>query len=209
MIVAGLAGLIAWATTVSNRPAPAVRKGPGFERFEPGWTSAMAKAGVEATFPPAPVELTEVVPTGRQPFEATFTAEEITALLNVYTYDSDLAGQGASLSEAAASFPAPGVGALRGALSASGSTYEAAIEGPVEYSAKGIDSPGATSLTVEGFNVGGERRQQASDAVVAYLNMYLRAAPGLTVESAEIVEGGLRVKGAAPARLEHPVPTPK
>ena len=105
-----------------------------------------------------------------------------------------------------ASFPQPGVGSLSGKLATGGSAYDATIVGPVAYTATGIDSPGATSLTVEGFSVGGDRRKQASEAVIAYLNMYVRAAPGLTVQSAEIVEGGIRVKGLAPERLEHPPP---
>jgi len=208
LAVAGIVGLIVWAVVTSDRAAPVSHPEPSFESYEPGWTSAMAKAGVEATFPGGPVELTEVRPTGRRPFEATFTAEEITALLNVYRFEADLGGQSVSISDATAEFPAPGVGALSGTLSAGGSTYSAAIEGPLVHTAKGIDSPGATSLTVEGFGVGGERRRQATEAMVAYLNRYLMAAPGLTVQSARILEGGLQVSGTAPASLEHPAPTP-
>ena len=167
----------------------------------------MAKAGVEATFPAGPVDLTQVSPSGSEPFEATFTAEEITALLNVYRYEADLSGQSVSFTRAQAAFPKPGVGALAGTLSAQGSNYSAEIAGPVTYAATGIDSPGATSLKVEGFNVGGARRRQASDAVIAYLNLYLRAAPGLTIEDARIVADGVYVKGSAPTRLEHPAPS--
>jgi hypothetical protein len=167
----------------------------------------MAKAGVEATFPAGPVDITQVSPSGSVPFEATFTAEEITALLNVYRYQADLTGQSVSFTRASAAFPRPGVGALSGTLSAGGSNYSAEIEGPVTYTATGIDSPGATSLKVEGFNVGGERRRQASDAVISYLNLYVRAAPGLTIEDARVVADGVYVKGSAPALLEHPAPS--
>jgi len=205
VLLVAVVALVVWAATFSNSTPPQ-RTGPGFERFEPGWSSAMAKAGVEATFPAGPVDLTQVSPTGSEPFEATFTAEEITALLNVYRYDADLSGQSVSFARAQADFPKPGVGALAGTLSAQGSRYSAEIEGPVTYSATGIDSPGATSLKVEGFTIGGVRRRQASDAVIAYLNLYLRAAPGLTIEDARIVADGVYVKGSAPARLEHPAP---
>ncbi len=207
VLLAAVVALVVWAATFSKSSTPAQRTGPGFERFEPGWSSAMAKAGVEATFPPEPVDITQVSPSGSRSFEATFTAEEITALLNVYRYTADLTGQSVSFTRGRAAFPKPGVGALGGTLSAGGSNYAAEIAGPVTYTATGIDSPGATSLTVEGFNVKGERRQQASDAVISYLNLYLRAAPGLTIEDARIVEDGVYVKGSAPTRLEHPAPS--
>lgn len=178
----------------------------GIAQYEPAWSSAMAKAGVEATFPPSPVDVSEVRATGKQPFEATFTAEEISALMNVYRYEGEIQQQRFSLRRVKASFPSDGVGSLSGSLIAGNTSYFARIEGPVTYSPTGIDSPGATKLEVEGFTVSGERRTQASDAVIAYLNMYVRAAPGLIVERAEIVDDGLSVKGSAAQRLEHPAP---
>ncbi len=205
VVLVGLIGLVVWAVLASRKPV-VVREAPRFDRFEPAWASAMAKAGVEATFPAGPVDVTMAKPFGRVPFEATFTAEEITALLNVYRYQGGIGGQDVSFESPEAAFPRPGVGSLSGQLATGGSSYSATIVGPVTYAATGIDSPGATELTVEGFSVRGDRRTQASEAVIAYLNMYVRAAPGLTVQSAEIVQDGLRVTGSAPARLEHPPP---
>jgi hypothetical protein len=205
-VIAGLTALVVWAVRVSHT-APPVAEAPAFTRFKPAWASAMAKAGVEATFPVAAVDLTQVIARGRVPFEATFTAEEVTALLNVYRYRADLAGQQVSFLEPVVAFPEAGTGSLGGRLQAADSVYSASITGPVVYTATGIDSSGATELTVEGFSVGGERRAQATDAVIAYLNLYVHDAPGLTVESAQIVDGGLHVKGSAPARLEHPAVT--
>jgi hypothetical protein len=207
VVTVGLAGLVVWAIAVSRAPRR-VAEPPSFSRFEQAWTSAMAKAGVEATFPPAPVELTEVVAHGRVAFDATFTADEVTALLNVYPYKAVIGGQQVSFLDPVVAFPAAGTGALSGRLQAGESAYSASIAGPVAYTATGIDSPGATELTVEGFSVGGQRRAQATEAIIAYLNLYLRAAPGLTIERAEIVDGGLHAKGSAPARLEHPRVSP-
>jgi hypothetical protein len=124
--------------------------------------------------------------------------------MNTYTFTTEIAGTAVSISNIAVEFPAPGVAQATGRLVAGPDSYSFEITIPLERSATGIDSPGATSLRVEGFSVGGERRRQASDALVAYLNMYTRAAPGLIVEQAEIVDGGLSVTGSAPAKLEHP-----
>jgi len=201
--LAALIALVVWAVGVSNRPAPRAEP-PRFDRFERAWSSAMAKAGVEATFPAGPVEVTTVVATGRVPFEATFTAEEMTALVNVYPFTTDIAGQTISLGNPEVGFPAAGVGTLAGSLETGGSRYDAVITAPVTWGLSGIESPGATELTVEGFSVGGDRRRQATTALIEYLNAYVVAAPGLSVDGAEIVDGGVRVSGFAPASIEHP-----
>jgi len=164
----------------------------------------MAKAGVEATFPVGPVSVETVVTDGLVPFSATFTADEIGALLNVYPFESKMAGLDATLSDVEVAFPQAGVAVVGARLVSDGTGYSIRMTLPLEHTPKGIDSPGATELSVEGFSVGGTRRQQASDALVAYLNLYLGAAPGLIVERASIVEGGLVVDGSAPQRLEHP-----
>lgn len=201
-VIVGLAAVVVWA--LASRSQPSTVALPRFDRFEPAWSSAMQKAGVEATFPAGPVQIEDLLATGRRPFEATFTAEEVSALMNVYVYDTEVAGQDVGVKDVAVGFPGPGVGSIEGELLSGGSSYGVKATAPLTYSAKGIASPGLTSLAVEGFSIGGSRRQQAGDALVAYLNTYLRAAPGLTVERAEITTEGLRVKGSAPAALEHP-----
>lgn len=204
LLLAGLAALVVWAVMSTRGDAPTPTPAPTFDRFETAWRSAMAKAGVEATFPAGPVDLSSLRVTGSRSFEATFTAEEITALLNVYPYAPESQAESFGLDDVEVGFPAEGVGALSGTLTTGDSTYDARIEGPIAYLATGIDSPGATSLVVEGFTVGGDRRAQATEAVVAYLNTYVRAAPGLVLERAAIVQGGVSVKGSAPQRIENP-----
>lgn len=201
-VVVGLVAVVVWA--LSSRSQPSTVALPSFDRFEPAWSSAMQKAGVEATFPAGPVQIQEVFTTGRKPFEATFTAEEISALMNVYPYQLDVSGQDVAATDVSVTFPSPGVGSIQAKLLYDGAPYDAQATAPVTYSAKGISSPGLTSLRVEGFSIGGSRREQAGDALIGYLNMYVRAAPGLTIEQAEIASEGLRVKGSAPATLEHP-----
>lgn len=203
-VLLGVAGLTWWAIAQRGRPTPA-GEGPGFEQYRQGWESAMAKAGVEATFPPGPVSVQDVVVQGRAPFDATFTAEEIGALLNVYTFESPIGNTTVSVSGVDVAFPQAGVASIDARLAADNAVYSVSITLPLEHSAKGISSSGATDLEAEGFSVGGERRRQASDALVAYLNLYLRAAPGLVVERAEILEGSVSVTGMAPVTIEHPL----
>lgn len=203
IVVVGFVALIAWALWTAGKPTPSA-PAPRFDRFQSAWASAMAKAGVEATFPVDPVEVTSLQSSGRQSFEATFTAEEITALLNVYPYRGEIAGAEVSLTSAEVEFPDAGRVRLSGSLVADGSGYSAVAEAPVSYADGEITSRGLTSLTVEGFNISGGRRTQAGDGLLQYFNAYLDATPGLTVEVAEVVEGGIVVKGFAPVALTNP-----
>lgn len=191
----------------ANRPEP---KGPAvvtFDSYEADWTSAMAKAGVEATFPVEPVALTDLEADGMHPFSATFTAEEISALLTMHPFAYEINGGEVSLQRPVIGFPAPGLGSFAGKLVYGTTGYSARAEAPASYAVGAIVIDAAdASLTVEGFGVGGERRDQAIGAVEDYLNALVRAAPRLTVERAEITAQGLEVEGIAPDRLIFPAP---
>ncbi|MFU8890905.1 MAG: hypothetical protein ACNA76_04490 [Anaerosomatales bacterium] len=204
VVIVGLVGLVFWAITSSGGGSSAPR--PGFERYEGAWASAMAKASVEATFPAGPVDVTAVRVTGSQPLEATFTGEEMAALLSVYRYRATVAGQSFALRDVSVEFPEPGVTALRLTLDTGGSSYKARAEAPLAYERGSITSPGLTSLRVEGFSVGGSRRQQAGDGILDYLNEFLDATPGLNVDEARITADGLEVRGTVPESIEHPDP---
>jgi hypothetical protein len=91
---------------------------------------------------------------------------------------------------------------------ADGTGYDVEATMPLEWTAKGISSSGPVEMRAEGFGVPADRKQQAVTAIVGYLNLYVRAAPGLIVERAEIVDGGLTVTGSAPQRLEYPSSAP-
>ncbi|MBE0416822.1 MAG: hypothetical protein IBX63_03570 [Coriobacteriia bacterium] len=203
VVLAGLVGLIAWAIS-SSGSASAPR--PGFERYESAWESAMRKASVKATFPAGPVDLTLVRTFGSQSFEATFTAEEMAALMSVYRYETSVSGESFSIGDVSVAFPDEDVAALNVTLFTEGSRYKAKAEAPFAYDGGRITSPGLTSLRVEGFSVSGARRDQAGGALIDYLNRYLSAAPGLSVDEARITTDGLAVKGSAPMSIEHPEP---
>ena len=200
-VVLGAAVFVSYAVRTGKTSPPQVEP-PSFTRFEAAWSSAMAKAGVEATFPVEPVDITRLRASGRRSFEATFTAEEISALLNVYRFETVIEKARVSIGEADVSFPAAGVAAIDAVLFSGDSGYRMRAEGPLTHANAEMRSKGLSSLNIEGFNVGGSKRVRAGKAVVRYLNELLDEAPGLTVDSAEIIEGAVRVRGWAPVRLE-------
>ncbi|MDZ4169674.1 MAG: hypothetical protein U1E26_08465 [Coriobacteriia bacterium] len=203
LVVLALVVLVGWALWVGTRQ-DAAPPAPSFDRFRSPWESAMAKAGVEATFPAGPAKLTELIPSGRRAFEATFTAQEISALLNVYRHSEDVAGADVQVDAVGVTFSSPAQVELAGSILTGGSRYTAVAKGPARYAGRRITSTGLSALTVEGFAVGGQRRDQAGAALVEYFNAYLDAAPGLSVGSAEIVDGGVVVTGFAPASIQNP-----
>lgn len=198
--VLAMVALIGWALWAANRPE-AKPDAPAFDRFQPAWSSAMAKAGVEASFPAGPVELGGLRVRGRRSFEATFTAEEISSLLNVYRHTTRMAGSDLAILAASVDFSDPKSTGLRGRLVVDGQPYEARARAVVRFD-RGVTMPGLESLEVEGFNVGGAKKRQAGELVLEYFNDYLENAPGLTVETAERVDGGVYVVGFAPASIE-------
>jgi len=169
------------------------------------FASAMKKAGVTATYPaPAPVELTTVVAKGSHPFTATFTPEEIGALLDTFSYTASVAGTEISLSRATVAFPAPSTIQLDAVVSANGSSYSGSVTAPTVFANGQVKSTGATNVTVEGIGANDAQKSQATDGLVMYANSLLTAAPGLKVDSASIQADGLHVSGTAPDSLSYP-----
>lgn len=201
LVIAGLVGVVVWAVGGSGS-ASAPR--PSFDRYQDAWESAMAKASVEATFPTEPVDLADVRAVGTQPLDATFTAEEMSALMSVYRFEMTVEGETVSTGDVELAFPADGIAEMNAVLFARGSRYRAQASAPLAFENGEITSPGLTSLRVAGFNVGGTNRERASEGIMLYLNRYLGAAPGLRVDEARVLEGGIEVKGAVPERLEYP-----
>ena len=120
---------------------PGTTHRPGLRAVRAGVVVGDGEGGRRGHLPAGPVDITRVSPSGSEPFEATFTAEEITALLNVYRYTADLTGSPCRSRARRAAFPKPGVGALGGTLSAGGSNYAAEIEGPVDLHGDGPRQP--------------------------------------------------------------------
>lgn len=199
-----VAAAIGFALLVNaNRPETGGTVVQTYDAYREAWESAMAKASVEATFPAEPIALQDLRATGMHEFSATFTGEELSALLTMHPFEYEVGDSSVSLQSPSVSFPAEDTGSFDGRLSYAGSRYRARAEGPVRYAGGSIEiDADASELSVEGFGVGGDRRDQALRMVARYLNALLAAAPQLTVDSARIVEGGVEVSGMAPDAIE-------
>jgi hypothetical protein len=197
IVIGALVGVVVWAL---GRGA----KTQDFSAYQTGFDSAMKKAGTKATFPSAPVELAGVSASGGHPFEATFTADEITSLVNVFKWTTEIQATSVAVSGVTVGFPSAGNASLDAVVKVNGSSYSGTLEGPVEYQSGAITSSGATKVVAEGFTVGGDRAKQATDMLLVYLNAYLKAAPGLTVNKALVTADGVSVSGTAPDSLTLP-----
>lgn len=207
LITGSLTWLVVWALR-DDEPAPS-RQVTSVEAYRDGWESAMRKAGVEGEFPGGRVDLEQVTSIGRQPFSATFAPAEVEALLAVYRFRPEAFSGRAELEQVDLEFPDAGQAELEARATLSGRSYAARVSAPVSFMDGRIVVDGREAdLSVEGFSVGGTQRQQAIEAMNQYLNSLLQAAPGLTVENAEIVPGGVRVTGTAPVSIQHPDPLP-
>jgi len=199
VFVAILVGVVVWAL---NRPSTS---GPDAAANRAAFDSAMSKASVEASYPPgAPIPLTSVKATGEHTFSATFTAEELTALLSAFSYTAELNGSKASVGRATVRLAGPDSLGLDASVNVDGNTLGATMEGPIAYSFGSVTSAGATSANVEGVSLNAAQKTQLTDAVVGYLNAYLAHAPGLRIGSVRIASDGVVVTGNAPDRLTYP-----
>lgn len=197
VFLAIVAGAVFWALSRGDT-------GPNREALRAPFESAMRKASVEASFPAQPVELGSVTASGGHPFSATFTAEELGALLNTFSFTADIAGSKAQVRRAGLRFLGNDVIELDARVEVDGSTYSAVVEAPVEFRDGAARSRGATRATAEGISLNAAQRAQLTNAVLAYVNAYLQAAPGLDVGSARLTPDGIAVTGTAPDRLEYP-----
>jgi len=198
LVVGGLVAFVAWTLGRSNPRAG------GQATQATAFASAMKKAAVKATYPPAPVALDSLKVTGSHPFDATFTPGEISALMNAYTLTVPVQGNDVVLSKVTVSFPAPETAALAGTVAVSGSTYSGSVTGPLVFGNGALSSTGATDVQAEGFAVSGAQAQQVTAVVLRYLNGYVAAAPGLKIESATISADGAHVTGTAPDAIATP-----
>jgi hypothetical protein len=195
-LVAGLAlgGFVVWALM---RPSSAPNTQPAAGPF----ASAMKKAGVSApAAPAAPVNLVSVKAVGSHPFDATFSLDELTALLRSFAYAPT---SGTQFNIAVDSVSQQRGGSLRiaGKVTSGGTSYNGWVQGPVQFSGGQITRNGAPSANAEGIDVSGAQAEQAASVLIDYLNGYLAAAPGLKVDSATITTDGVHVTGTAPDRI--------
>lgn len=199
VFVAIIVGTVVWALGRSSSP----QQDPAATRA--AFASAMRKAGVDAEYPAdAPIELVSVKAAGGHPFSATFTGEELSALLSAFSYTLTANGSSATVESANVSVITTGTMGMNGRVTLDGKSYSAVVEAPVTMQFGTASSPGATSASVEGFTLKGDQLAQLTTAVLDYVNAYLSAAPGLRVGSARVTGDAVVVTGTAPDALTYP-----
>ncbi len=199
LIALALLGVVGYL--IKSAMSPAVSSTSGQMS---AFASAMQKAGVRAEFPVAPIELDGVRASGSHPFSATFTAEEIAALLNTFPYTSNGAGINIGVRDVSLKIPNVGSVQLSARVTANGATYSGSVTAPASYAQGHIITPGATKLSVQGIPGSAAQKAQVSDALATYFNAYLSAAPGLHVDAARIYANGFGVTGTAPDTISYP-----
>ena len=195
LLVVALAAFGVWWATWARTPSTPASMGQN--AFE----SAMRKAGVSAGEPASPIALTAIKPTGSHHFDATFTGDELAALMSAFTY-APASGQRFALSHVGVSFESDTV-SISGTVNASGNSYSGTMSAPVAYESGRIVLSGTPSVTAEGLSIGGAQAQQATTLVLGYVNGYLDAAPGLNIESATATANGAHVVGTAPDSISY------
>ena len=191
-------GTVVWA--LSRSPAGAIDSAKTRSAFD----SAMHKAGTTASFPDAPVELTTLRASGGHPFSATFSDDELAALLNTYTHTATVAGSKISMRAVTLRLAGDGAARISATVDVDGSAYGGAVTGPIGFTNGLVTSPGATSASAEGFALNAGQRAQITGPLLGYFNAYLSAAPGLKVGTANVTPDGFAVTGIAPDRIEVP-----
>jgi hypothetical protein len=199
-----LLGVVVWLVFAS-RGGLGNKSGGGSPAMIAAFESAMKKAGVKASYPAnAPIDLTTIRATGSHPFSATFSPDEVAALMDTFSYSADVAGMQIAINRATVTFPAPGTIHLQANVTANGGTYAGALTAPVAFSAGQVTSSGVNELSVEGISANSAQKGQVSDALIQYANSLLSAAPGLKIDSASIQADGLHASGTAPDSLSYP-----
>jgi hypothetical protein len=193
VIIAGVVGmlLVRQRAASSGIPTPPGQATP--------FASAMKKAGVKSPDAPAnPVDLATINAVGSHQFDATFTFDELAALMNAFPHTVNAGGMEVSLTNVSLASGGGNAVDLRGKISGGGNSYSGRVTGPVAVQAGQIVTTGQLAVTAEGFSLGGSQADQATQLLLAYANGYLAAAPGLKVSTALVTTDGVVVTGTAP-----------
>ena len=199
VVLFALGGFVWWSVL---RPGAGASGGSavGSAADASAFASAMRKAGVKAPpDPKSPVDLVSLKTTGSHPFQATFTPDELAALVRAFSY-TPTTGMRVHLDVQSISQTGSNL-RLTGDVTASGTSYSGWIEGPVSFSNGKIVPTGAFIANTSGLSIGGGQAAQAAGALIGYLNQYIAAAPGLTVGSATVTADGVHVTGTAPESI--------
>jgi hypothetical protein len=198
LVALALALFLWWALTRS--PAPSVEPVTTSSAFESAMTRAMVKAPGE---PPQPVDLSTVEARGTHSFEATFTGDELTALVNAFPHKVVVGNAQVELSNVKIAPTPEGGLSLKGTVTSGDASYSGTVSGEVAFVNSRVVANGPIAVEAEGFPVPDAQAQEASQIVLAYVNGYLAAAPGLLITAASVSPAGVHVVGLAPDSISY------
>jgi len=202
LVVVGLAVLGVGLWWLLAKPGQTAAPAPAASAS--AFESAMAKAGVKT--PGAPqkaVDLAAVQALGSHPFSATFTPEELSALANAFPHEVAVGNTAVSLSSIQVK-AAPGGGlALSATVSAGGTSYSGTVSGDVAVQDGYVVATGPLTVDAQGFTLPESQAQNVTSLLLAYVNGYLAAAPGLTITTATVTADGVHVTGKAPDSISY------
>lgn len=169
----------------------------GVRYTEADYWSALKKAGVQTTDAPMAEDWanTETRYSGSKPIDATFSKSEVSALLN-YSHMG-----GWPLSNTQVRFTGDDGLEVSGAASIGGANYPFYARGTASASGSSVDGS-ASAAEVLGIAVPGEYLEPGSAWLVGVINDRLSRVTGLDIKTAEVVDGGLRLVGTVPAKVE-------
>jgi len=194
LLVAGVWWLV--ASRSAAHTAPVATAGA----FDSAMTKAMVKSPGE---PATPVDLSTIKARGTHAFDATFTGDELAALLNAFPHEVNVGNASVSLQNVTVALGTGGELTLNGTVSSGGSSYSGKASGAAEYKNGQVVAAGPISVQAEGIDLGGSQATMATQLLLAYVNGYLRAAPGLTITAATVGPQGVHVRGLAPDSITY------
>ncbi|HEY5540576.1 MAG TPA: hypothetical protein VIL41_03875 [Coriobacteriia bacterium] len=200
LVLVALAALGLGLWWLLAKPGRTASPAPASTAFD----TAMKKAGVSTPgAPPAPLDLANLKTRGVHSFEATFTPEELGALANAFPHEVTVGNSKVSLRRVSLALVPGGGLALSGTASAGGTSYSGTVSGPVAFEDGHVVAAGPLSLDAQGLTIPAAQTQSAAQLLLAYVNGYLAAAPGLKIASASVGADGVHVTGTAPDTIAY------
>ena len=159
--------------------------------------SAMNKAGIDAPALTAPVDASKVAFSGSKTVDAEFTDAELSAMLNAVVVPTQI-----PVTNIAVHLHAGSTGNASGEGEYQGKWYSGWIQGPIAVSGNSLTSAGNTGYGVAGLPIPlGQYKTQATDFALSVFNAHLGIVTGLKIDSVEVTEGKVKVKGTVPAKM--------
>jgi hypothetical protein len=191
VVVATVAGVMPGASAYLGF---AKQRDLGIKADKAAFDSAMVKAGIKAEYPATPVATGQLKVTGKKKLDATFTDDEVSALINAYVEPFEYNVRGVQVV-----FHDGGKGEASALVTYQGKDYPGYITGAVSLE-NGRVTGSATSANAAGIPAKGSWLSLGETKSIDFFNLQL-AIPNLVIETAEMTEGQVRVTGTVPRSI--------